>query len=97
MMGYTRSTVQSSAEDLSHIQFFTLKSLAKLAASTNFKIETVAASNFIEQVFPFSLLFRKSKSLQKWDCRVADALPLSFTSGFMSFWKKNTPEIGRSR
>jgi 2-polyprenyl-3-methyl-5-hydroxy-6-metoxy-1,4-benzoquinol methylase len=88
-MGYTGTTVQSAADDLSHIQFFTSKDLTALATATHFKIDIIKPSNFIEQVFPFSLLVRRSRTLQKLDCRIAEALPLNFTSGFMTVWKKN--------
>ncbi|MEO8582339.1 MAG: methyltransferase domain-containing protein [Flavitalea sp.] len=87
-MGYTGTTVQSSADDLRHIQFFTKKSLMKLASASGFRIEKIAATNFIEQVFPFSLLTKKSRALQRADCKLADLLPIAFTSGFMSIWKK---------
>ncbi len=88
-MGYTGVTVQSSADDLSHIQCFTQKSLARLAAASGFEIEMIKPSNFIEQVFPFSLLTRRSPILQKFDSRTADILPLGLSSGFMSVWRKN--------
>jgi SAM-dependent methyltransferase len=88
MMGFTGTTVQSSADDLQHIQFFTAGSLFRLASLNRFRIEKIVATNFIEQVFPFSLLSKKSRMLQKLDCRAADLLPLAFTSGFMSVWKK---------
>jgi 2-polyprenyl-3-methyl-5-hydroxy-6-metoxy-1,4-benzoquinol methylase len=87
-MGYKGVTVQSSADDLSHVQFFTVRSLKALAAATGFTIEKIVSSNFIEQVFPFSLLYKRSKALQKLDCAMADKLPLRFTSGFMTIWKK---------
>lgn len=88
VMGYKGVTVQSSADDLSHVQFFTIRSLKTLAAATGFRIEKITASNFIEQVFPLSLIYKRSRILQKLDCSMADKLPLSFTSGFMSVWKK---------
>lgn len=91
-MGYSGDTVQSSAEDLRHLQFFTLKKLRNLASATGFRIERTAAANFIEQVFPFSLLFRKSATLQRLDCRMADILPIACTSGFMMLWKKERHE-----
>ncbi len=87
-MGYTGTTIQSSADDLSHIQFFTVKSLRKLALENGFQIVRFGKSNFVEQVFPFSLAARRSAFLQKLDCSVATHLPLSFTSGFMMVWKK---------
>lgn len=88
ILGYQENTVQSSADDLSHIQFFTQKTLSKLAVSAGFRIAVIKRSNFIEQVFPFSLLAKHSLMLQKLDCALADRLPLRFTSGFMSIWKK---------
>ena len=87
-MGYKGVTTQSAADDLTHIQFFTVKSLKALAAENGFKVVKMAPSNFIEQVFPFSLVYKRSKSLQKFDCSLADKLPVNFTSGFMSAWKK---------
>lgn len=88
LLGYKGTTVQSSADDLSHVQFFTLKALTRLAASNGFHVQVIQSTNFIEQVFPFSLLFKRSFLLQKLDCAAADRLPLSLTSGFMSVWKK---------
>lgn len=88
LLGYKGTTVQSGADDLTHIQFFTVKSLSALAASSGFRIDDIKKSNFVEQVFPFSLIARRSMKVQKFDCMVADKLPLRFTSGFMSVWKK---------
>ncbi len=88
-LGYSGATVQSSADDLRHRQYFSMNSLKILALNTGFTIASIQPSNFIEQVFPFSLLTRRSHILQKVDSQVADLLPLSFTSGFMMVWKKN--------
>lgn len=87
-LGYKGTTIQSDADDLMHIQFFTNTSLKKLAAENNFKITRFATTNFIDDVFPFSLLTRKSTTLQKMDGAVADKLPASFTGGFVSIWQK---------
>lgn len=87
-LGYTGETIQSSADDLSHLQFFTLKSLSALAKKHGFKIVRADKTNFVEQVFPFSLIIKRSLLLQRLDCRLADILPPSFTSGFMTIWKK---------
>lgn len=87
-MGYKGTTVQSSAEDLTHIQFFRAGKLRRLAATSGFSILTIRKTNFIEEVFPFSLFIKRSYYLQKLDCRVAELLPLGFTSGFMSIWRK---------
>lgn len=88
LLGYKGTTIQSSADDLTHIQFFTWSSIGKLARSHGFEITAIRKTNFIEQVFPFSLLIKHSKVLQKLDCKIADWLPLGLTSGFMMIWKK---------
>ncbi|HUQ66779.1 MAG TPA: methyltransferase domain-containing protein [Flavitalea sp.] len=88
MLGFTGTTVQSDADNLSHLQFYTYATLSQLAQSHGFKITEIKKTNFIEQVFPFSLLMKRSLAFQRFDCRLADILPLSFTSGFMSVWRK---------
>ena len=89
MLGYRGITEQSGADDLSHLQFFTATDIATLASVSGFRVTTIAATNFIEQVFPFSLMYKRSRRLQKFDCVMAEKLPLSFTSGFMTVWKKS--------
>lgn len=88
LLGYSGTTVQSDADDLTHIQFFTRGSLERLAAGSRFKIVRFGKTNFIEEVFPFSFLTKKSKALQRWDCAVAGILPYRMTSGFVSVWEK---------
>lgn len=88
LLGYKGLTVQSSADDLSHIQFFTRRSLRDIAHKHGFRITSIQKSNFIEQVFPFSLIMKRSQVLQQLDCKLADRLPLAFTSGFMMVWRK---------
>lgn len=87
-MDYKGITIQSAADDLMHIQFFTVSSLRKLASAAGFTIVQIVATNFIEQVFPFSLITKRSKVLQKLDCDLSDRLPLALTSGFMCIWEK---------
>ena len=88
VLGYSGTTIQSAADNLDHIQFFTKKTLTKLADKNEFKIVTFAKSNFIDDVFPFSLFARRSRKLQQMDSRLADRLPSSFTGGFLTTWKK---------
>lgn len=87
-LGYKGTTVQSDADDLAHLQFFTKKSLNNLANDNNFCIVKFGKTNFVENVFPFSLLTKKIKILQKFDCAVAEILPYNFTCGFVSVWQK---------
>lgn len=87
-LGYSGTTVQSQADNLDHVQFFTRKDLRKLSAKHNFKIVKFAKSNFIEDVFPFSFFAKRIKFLQRLDCKIADILPYAFTGGFFSVWKK---------
>lgn len=85
--GFKGTTIQSDADDLTHIQFFTKKSLTHLIRQENLVIKKFKVTNFIEGVFPLSILFRRSIYLQKFDCWVADKLPIPFASGFMTSWK----------
>ena len=87
--GYKGTTVQSSADDLTHIQFFTKSSLRQLANATRFSIVRFGKTNFIEDVFPFSFFTKRIKALQKFDCAIAELLPDRLTGGFMTVWEKN--------
>lgn len=89
IFGYKGTTVQSDASDLTHIQFFTKASLEALAAGNKFKIMKFGKTNFIEDVFPFSLLAKRIKFLQQLDCKIAELLPYSCTGGFVTVWQKN--------
>jgi len=88
-MGYKGTTVQSDADDLTHLHFFTRKMLKKLAGESKFRIVRFGKTNFVENVFPFSLFTKRIKVLQKWDCQLAELLPIGFTGGFVSVWEKN--------
>lgn len=88
LLGYKGTTIQSDASDLTHIQFFTKKTLDKLAADNDFKIVKFGKTNFIEDVFPFSLITKKISFLQKMDCAIAEFLPYSCTGGFVTIWQK---------
>lgn len=88
LFGYKGTTVQSDADDLTHIQFFTRPTLEELAGKNDFRIIRFGKTNFIEDVFPFSFLAKKIKVLQKWDCAVAERLPYRFTGGFVTVWQK---------
>lgn len=88
LFGYKGTTVQSDADDLTHIQFFTKSTLEKLAESNRFKIIKFGKTNFIEDVFPFSFFTKRIKFLQKADCTIAEKLPHQFTGGFVTVWEK---------
>lgn len=87
-MGYSGTTVQSAADNLDHIQFFTRKELERLSAAHGFKITGFGKANFIEDVFPFSFFAKRIQVLQKIDCKIADILPYQFTGGFFMVWEK---------
>lgn len=89
-LGFKGTTAQSQADNLDHVQFFTVKDLQKLAAASDFKIVRFAKTNFVEDVFPFSLITKRVKFLQSLDCQVAEILPYNFTGGFNTLWRKNT-------
>lgn len=87
-LGFKGTTVQSQADNLDHVQFFTRKDLHALATAHDFKIVRFAKTNFVEDVFPFSLFTKRIKFLQALDCQVAEILPLGFTGGFNTVWRK---------
>lgn len=89
LFGYKGTTVQSDADDLTHIQFFTKTALNSLANENSFKIVRFGKTNFVEDVFPFSLLTKRIKLLQKLDCAVAEILPYQLTGGFVTVWEKS--------
>jgi 2-polyprenyl-3-methyl-5-hydroxy-6-metoxy-1,4-benzoquinol methylase len=88
VLGFKGTTAQSQADNLDHVQFFTRRDLEQLAQSSNFKIVQFAKTNFVEDVFPFSLVTKRVKFLQTLDCQVAELLPYSFTGGFNTLWRK---------
>lgn len=87
-LGYSGTTVQSDADDLTHIQFFTKRSLERLATKSHFKIVSFGKTNFIDDVFPVSFFSKRIRILQKWDCAVAERLPYCLTGGFITVWEK---------
>jgi 2-polyprenyl-3-methyl-5-hydroxy-6-metoxy-1,4-benzoquinol methylase len=87
-LGYSGTTVQSDADDLTHVQFFTKESLRRLAEANHFRITRFGVTNFIDDVFPFSLLTRRVKVLQKLDASIADVLPHGCAGSFVSVWQK---------
>jgi len=88
-LGYSGTTVQSAADNLDHIQFFSKNDLEELSRRHGFRITGFGKSNFVEDVFPFSFFAKRVTFLQKLDCRIADMLPYRFTGGFFSVWEKN--------
>jgi len=90
VFGYKGTTAQSDASDLTHIQFFSKLTLEQLADTNEFNIVKFGKTNFIEDVFPFSLLTKRIYFLQKLDCRVAEWLPYVCTGGFVSVWHKKS-------
>ncbi len=88
ILGYSGTTVQSAADNLDHIQFFSKKDVRKLSAKNGFRITRFLNSNFVDDVFPFSLLTKRLRFLQQFDCWVADFLPNTMTGGFFMIWEK---------
>lgn len=87
-LGYSGTTVQSAADNLDHIQFFSKKDIQQMSVKHNLKIVRFGKANFIEDVFPFSFFSKRIKVLQKIDCKVADWLPYYFTGGFFFVCEK---------
>jgi 2-polyprenyl-3-methyl-5-hydroxy-6-metoxy-1,4-benzoquinol methylase len=87
-LGYSGTTVQSAADNLDHIQFFSRRDLTRLSSDNNFRIIRYGKANFIEDVFPFSFIAKRFRVLQKIDCKIADWLPYACTGGFFTVWEK---------
>ena len=81
-------TIHSKSNHLDHINFFTIKHLHQMADNNGFKIEKIGKGNFLADVFPVSLISRLSTKFQEFDCRIAEKLPIAFTSIFFSVWVK---------
>lgn len=88
ILGYANSTVQSQSEDLTHVQFFTKTALCDMIGSHGFELVSFGHSNFIEKVFPYSLLTRNIKALSNLDNSIIDYLPSALASGFNTVWKR---------
>ncbi len=88
LFGYSGTTVQSDADNLDHVQFFSKQDLEKLSASHQFKITRFGSANFVEDVFPFSFFAKRLPFLQRVDCAIADRLPVTFSGGFFTVWEK---------
>lgn len=87
-LGYSGTTVQSAADNLDHIQFFSKKDIQQMSVKHNLKIIRFGKANFVEDVFPFSFFSKRIKFLQKVDCKLADWLPYNFTGGFFFVCEK---------
>lgn len=89
MMGYSGQTLQSDADELGHIHFFSKHQLLSLASRSGFSVSKFEHADFLGDVFPFSFFFKRSKMLQKIDCKIADRLPSGLASGFHMLWVKS--------
>ncbi|HTJ14476.1 MAG TPA: methyltransferase domain-containing protein [Dinghuibacter sp.] len=88
MFGYSGTTVQSDADNLDHVQFFSRRDLEALSAAHKFRITRFGSANFVEDVFPFSFLAKRVPLLQRMDCALADRLPVEMSGGFFTVWEK---------
>ncbi len=88
MLGYSNTTLQSQSDDLSHIQFFTKKAITDVIGKAGFNLLYFGHADFIQHMFPYSLLARRVRFLQKADLAMADYLPSALVSGFYSAWLK---------
>jgi 2-polyprenyl-3-methyl-5-hydroxy-6-metoxy-1,4-benzoquinol methylase len=88
VLGYDAKTLQSSNEDLTHVQFFSAGGFNRLLTGVGFVRTNFQNADFIERIFPYSLLTRRIKFLQKLDCAIVDYLPRHMTCGFYTSWTK---------
>lgn len=80
--GFGHGTVQSSNPNLEHVQFFSKKRIVALHEKNGFKLKRFQKSDSFSDIFPYSILARRSMMLQELDCSTADVLPPAFSSGF---------------
>jgi 2-polyprenyl-3-methyl-5-hydroxy-6-metoxy-1,4-benzoquinol methylase len=90
LLGYSGTTIQSDADNLDHIQFFSKKSLFRLCKDADFIELNFTKSDFMQDIFPISLLSKRIGLLQQLDCNIADILPHQLVSGFQSSWIKKS-------
>lgn len=90
MLGFKNVTLQSASGDLTHIQFYSKGRFTGMIKNAGFKSLKFAHANFVEKAIPFSLLAKRIKLLQQFDCAVADYLPSFMVSGFNSSWIKSS-------
>lgn len=89
LLGYKNATLQSNNPDLSHIQFFTFREIKRIMESNGFELKRRGKSNFMEKVFPLSMIFKHRPHRQKWDADFAEKLPHWMNSGFYTSWTKS--------
>jgi len=88
-MGYKGTTVQSDADDLTHLHFFTQKTLRQLADQSRFRITRMGGNKFCGECISFLPADQTHQGLQVWDCRLAEVLPTGFTVDLSAFGEKN--------
>ena len=86
VLGYKGVTIQSSNQNLTHIQFFSFRDLNALADKNDLKIVTIGAANLLDGVFPFSFITRRSLTMQRFDCWVADRVPIKWAKFSLPGW-----------
>jgi SAM-dependent methyltransferase len=87
-LGYDSATLQSSNEDLTQIQFYNVKTFTDVLNKVGFKNVKWENADFIERIFPYSILTKRIPLLQKIDCDFADHIPKQLTCGFYTPWTK---------
>jgi ubiquinone biosynthesis O-methyltransferase len=65
-----------------HVNFFTLRKLKSLLATSNFTIVSKEHSNVVSGTRPLSFVFRRRKLLEYIDWKIADILPSFLVSGW---------------
>lgn len=86
LLGYKGETAQSANEDLTHLHFFTKRSLIRFIRQEGFRLIKLSKADSIDRVFPYSMLANRIPILQRWDGKMADVLPSAFSSGLYSSW-----------
>ena len=86
LLGYRGETAQSANADLTHLHFFTKRSLIRFVRREGFELIRLAKADSFDRVFPYSFLANRIVALQRLEGKIADLLPSAFTSGLYSGW-----------
>lgn len=84
LLGYRGETAQSANADLTHLHFFTKRSLIRFVRREGFELIRLAKADSFDRVFPYSFLANRIVALQRLEGKIADLLPSAFTSGLYS-------------
>ena len=83
VFGYEGRSLQSLNPHLEHVQFFTRVGFLELARRSGFRLVADRNLTCVVTVFPVSWIFRRLPAVERFDARLARALPAILASGWL--------------